>query len=174
MPNQIGKNGDAGKTLVVKMDVEGAELDSLLATPDGILNTFDQLVIELHRADRQFLDLVRKLKRLFHVVHLHYNNSVCTTQWKPFPSPVYEVSFVNKRIGIPDPAGPTPVLPNVLDAQNNLFRQDCRLLCCRNPSRAPQTLRHRLARSQAALVCVHVAQAFRPAEEQARLMRIVP
>lgn len=125
VPNQIGKNGDAGKTLVVKMDVEGAELDSLLATPDAILNTFDQLVIELHRADRQFLDLVRKLKRLFHVVHLHYNNSVCTTQWKPFPSPVYEVSFVNKRIGIPDPAGPTPVLPNVLDAQNNLFRQDC-------------------------------------------------
>jgi len=82
-------------------------------------------VIELHRADRQFLDLVRKLKRLFHVVHLHYNNSVCTTQWKPFPSPVYEVSFVNKRIGIPDPGGPTPVLPNILDAQNNLFRQDC-------------------------------------------------
>jgi hypothetical protein len=125
VPNQIRKNGDAGKTLVVKMDVEGAELASLLATPDSILDTFDQLVMELHRADREYLELVRKLKRTFHVVHLHYNNSVCTTQWKPFPSPVYEVSFVNRRIGVPDPSLPPPVLPHPLDAQNNLFRPDC-------------------------------------------------
>jgi hypothetical protein len=125
VPNQIEKNGDAGKTLVVKMDVEGSELDSLLATPDRILDTFDQLVMELHRADRQYLDLVRKLKRMFHVVHLHYNNSVCTTQWKPFPSPVYEVSFVNRRVGILDPSRPAPALPHALDARNNLFRADC-------------------------------------------------
>jgi hypothetical protein len=123
--NQIAKNGDAGKTLVVKMDVEGAEMDSLLATPDRILDTFDQLVMELHAADRAYLELVRKLKRMFHVVHLHYNNSVCTTQWKPFPSPVYEVTFVNRRIGIPDPSRPAPVLPHPLDAQNDLFRPDC-------------------------------------------------
>ena len=125
MTNQIGKHGDAGKTLIVKMDVEGAELESLLATSDQVLGTFDQLVMELHRADRQFLDLVRKLKRTFHVVHLHYNNSVCSSMWKPFPSPVYEVTFVNRRIGVPDPDKPAPTLPNVLDAQNNLFRADC-------------------------------------------------
>jgi hypothetical protein len=123
--NQIRKNGDAGRTLIVKMDVEGAELDSLMTTSDEILDTFDQLIMELHRTDQEFLDLVRKLKRTFHVVHLHYNNSRCSSQWKPFPSNVYEVSFVNKRIGVPDPDKPAPTLPNPLDAQNSSFRPDC-------------------------------------------------
>ena len=125
--NQIGKNGDAGKTLVVKMDVEGSELDSLLTTSDAVLNTFDQLAMEIHGADQQYLDLVRKLRRTFHVAHLHYNNNRCTTQWKPFPSPVYEALFVNKRIGVPDRAVPPPVLPHALDAQNSLSRPDCQV-----------------------------------------------
>jgi hypothetical protein len=125
LANQIRKNGDAGKTLVVKMDVEGAELESLMDTSDQLLETFDQLAIELHSADQRYLDLVRKLKRTFYVAHLHYNNSRCSTQWKPFPTPVYEVLFVNKRLGSPDPDKPTPTLPNPLDAQNDLFRPDC-------------------------------------------------
>ena len=125
VPNQIAKNGDSGKTLIVKMDVEGAELDSLMTMPDELIDRFDQLAIELHSADQRNLDLVRKLKRTFHVVHLHYNNSRCTSQYKPFPSPVYELLFVNKRIAVVDPSLPAPVLPNVLDAQNDLFRPDC-------------------------------------------------
>ena len=123
--NQIVKNGDAGKTLVVKMDVEGAELESLAATPDAVLDRIDQLVMELHSADQRYLDLVTRLKRMFHVAHLHYNNSLCTTQYKPFASPVYEVLFVNKRVGVPDPAAAPPILPNPLDAPNSLFRPDC-------------------------------------------------
>jgi hypothetical protein len=125
LANQIARNGDAGKTLVVKMDVEGAELESLLDTDDRVLDTIVQFPIELHSADERYLRLVRRLKRLFHVVHLHYNNSRCSTQWKPFPTPVYEVLFVNKRIGVPDPGQPAPVLPNALDAPNDTFRQDC-------------------------------------------------
>src|SRR5262249_32336956 len=38
MTGQISRNGDTGKTLVVKIDVEGAELGSLLATPDAVLS----------------------------------------------------------------------------------------------------------------------------------------
>jgi hypothetical protein len=125
VPNQVAKNGDAGKTLVVKMDVEGAELDSLMATPDSLLETIDQLVMELHSADQPYLDLVRKLKRTFHPVHIHYNNSRCTTMYKPFPSPVYEVLFVNRRVGKPVPGAPPPRLPHALDAVNNTFRTDC-------------------------------------------------
>ena len=55
--------------------------------------------MEIHGADKRYLNLVRKLKRTFHVVHLHYNNNGCSTQWKPLPSAAYEVLFVNKRIG---------------------------------------------------------------------------
>jgi hypothetical protein len=123
--SQIAKNGDAGKTLVVKMDVEGAELESLMATPDSLLETIDQLVMELHSADGRYLELVRKIRRHFHVVHIHYNNSRCTTLYKPFPSPVYEVLFVNRRLGTPVPGAPPPQLPHPLDAINNLIRPDC-------------------------------------------------
>src|SRR5262249_50965527 len=33
LQNQIGKNGDTGRRLIIKMDIEGAEWDSLLAAP---------------------------------------------------------------------------------------------------------------------------------------------
>jgi hypothetical protein len=123
--NQIAKNGDAGKTLVMKMDVEGAEVDSLMATSDDLLDRIDQLAIEIHGADRRFMDLVKKLKRTFYVAHLHFNNSRCSTEWKPFPSNVYEMLFVNKRIGMPARRAPKPVLPNPLDVPNSPYRQDC-------------------------------------------------
>jgi hypothetical protein len=125
LENQIAKNGDRGKTLVVKIDVEGAELESLLATPDAVLERFDQLAMEIHGANEDFLEMVRKLKRTFHVAHLHFNNSACAVRWAPLPSRAYEVLFVNKRIGIHDPSLPQPVLPHPLDAPVNLIRPDC-------------------------------------------------
>ena len=62
LTRQMSKNGDAGKTFVVKIDIEGAELDSLLATPDSVLQRIDQLAMEIHGADKHFLRMVRKLK----------------------------------------------------------------------------------------------------------------
>lgn len=127
LENQIAKNGDSGKTLVVKIDVEGAELKSLLTTPDAVLERFDQLAMEIHGANRDFLEMVRKLKRTFHVAHLHFNNSVCSVRWAPLPSWAYEVLFVNKRIAVPDPDAPDPVLPNPLDAPVTRIRPDCQI-----------------------------------------------
>src|SRR6476661_1105068 len=37
LENQIKKNGDIGRRLIIKMDIEGAEWDSLLAAPDELL-----------------------------------------------------------------------------------------------------------------------------------------
>ena len=59
LTDQIAKNGDAGKTLVVKIDVEGAELESVLATSDRVLDRMDQLAMEIHGTDARFLELVR-------------------------------------------------------------------------------------------------------------------
>jgi hypothetical protein len=126
--NQIQKNGDTGKTLIVKMDVEGAELEALGAMSDDLLDRIDQLIMELHGTDEKYLNLVKKLKRTFVPVHLHFNNSRCTTQFKPFASPVYEVSFVNKRLAVPDPAAPRPTLPRALDERNTLFHVDCQTI----------------------------------------------
>jgi len=98
--NQIKKNGDAGKALVVKIDVEGAEWRSLLETPDSVLERFDQLAMELHGVDEaHFVDTLKKLKRTFYLVHLHYNNWACGADLAPFAARAYQVLFVNKRLG---------------------------------------------------------------------------
>jgi hypothetical protein len=127
LESQIAKNGDAGKALVVKMDIEGAELASLMATPAAVLDRFDQFAMEIHGTDRWFLAMVRKLKRSFYLVHLHYNNQACTIlKSSPLPASAYQVLFVNKRIGVLDPTR-TPALPNPLDAPDYAMGRDCQV-----------------------------------------------
>lgn len=108
LANQIARNGDAGKRLIVKIDVEGAEWRSLLEAPDAVLDQFDQLAMELHGTNEaHFIDVIQKLKRLFHLVNIHYNNWACSGDVAPFPANAYQVLFVNKRVGVlgPPPAG---------------------------------------------------------------------
>ena len=45
LENQIRKNGDTGRRLIIKMDIEGAEWDSLLATPDELLASIPQMTM---------------------------------------------------------------------------------------------------------------------------------
>ncbi len=125
---RFSTNGDARKTLVVKMDVEGAELESLLATSDRVLDRMDQLAMEIHGTDERFLALVRKLKRTFHLVHLHYNNQACSPRYRPLPAWAYQVLLVNKRIGVRDPTRPAPTLPHPLDAPDYSLGRDCQVL----------------------------------------------
>jgi hypothetical protein len=125
LANQIARNGDAGRTLVVKIDVEGAELRALMATPTSVLARIDQLAMEIHGTKRQFLDLVRRLKRTFHLVHLHYNNQSCSGALDPMPAWAYQVLFVNKRIGALDPGRGYAVLPHPLDAPDFGLGRDC-------------------------------------------------
>jgi len=122
---QIAKNGDRGKRLIMKMDVEGAEWTSLMATPDEVLSRIEQLSIEFHRVnDPRTLDLVRKLKETFHLANIHFNNAACDTRIGPFPAYAFQVLFVNKYIGALDPAGGTPG-PNPLDAPDDPTLPDC-------------------------------------------------
>jgi hypothetical protein len=125
LANQIAANGDRGRRLVVKMDVEGAEWDSFLYTTDEVLERFDQLVVEFHRTDvDRFLVSMRRLKELFHVVHVHFNNHSCDADIEPFPAWAYEVLLVNKRIAVVDPNG-TASGPNALDRPNDPGSPDC-------------------------------------------------
>ena len=87
LQNQLAKNGDANRRVVVKMDVEGAEWDSLLHAPDETLARIDQLAIEFHYTDEErFVKTVRRLKQFFNVAHLHFNNFACDPGLWPFPS----------------------------------------------------------------------------------------
>jgi len=127
LTRQISRNGDAGKTLVMKIDIEGAEVDSLLATPDQVLDRIDQLAMEIHGTNKRYLALVRKLKRTFYLVHLHYNNQACSVSMRPMPAWAYQVLFVNKRIGILDTTRPAATLPHALDAPDYLQGRDCQV-----------------------------------------------
>jgi hypothetical protein len=124
---QIARNGDSGKRLLVKLDVEGAEWESLLATPDEVLDRIDQMPMELHGTHSpRFVDLIRRLKTRFHLVNLHFNNNACTAN-DPLPSRVFQVLWVNKRIGVIDPHAPSPAPSSPLNAPDAPPRPDGQL-----------------------------------------------
>jgi hypothetical protein len=84
LESQIARNGDRGRELLVKIDIEAAEWDALLATPDDVLASIPQLAMELHGySDRKILTVIRKLKQHFYVVNLHCNNWSCTRRAWP-------------------------------------------------------------------------------------------
>lgn len=127
IPSQISRNGDSRKRLLVKIDIEGAEWDSLMATPDAVLDRIAQIPMELHGTDEaKFVDVVRRLKRQFYLVNLHFNNNACTRDAAPLPAWAFQVLWVNKRVGVPDPDGPSPAPISPLNAPDRPG-EDCQL-----------------------------------------------
>ncbi|HVL69320.1 MAG TPA: hypothetical protein VM364_18830 [Vicinamibacterales bacterium] len=125
MQKQIADNGHTGRRLAIKMDVEGSEWETLLAYPEDLLRDIDQFAIEFHGTDdERFVRAVEKLKRHFHVAHLHFNNYACVQTAAPFPSWAYEVLFVNKRLA-PVVEGARPRMPHPLDAPNDPGAVEC-------------------------------------------------
>jgi hypothetical protein len=131
--NHVAKNGDSSKRIVLKVDVEGAEWDSLLSVPDATLKQIDQMAVEFHWIqDEQFhwvheekyLRVVRRLKQFFHIGHIHFNNASCIGDLEPFPSWAYEVLFVSKRLAAVDPSRKANGL-HPADARNNASLPDC-------------------------------------------------
>src|SRR5437588_10526177 len=51
LENQIRKNGDTSRHLIIKMDIEGGEWDSLFAAPDELLASIPQIAMEMHGFD---------------------------------------------------------------------------------------------------------------------------
>ena len=128
LENQISKNGDNGRRLIIKMDIEGAEWESLLATSDELLASIPQLAMEMHGFDDpRILEVLRKLNRSFYLVNLHFNNWSCTSKAAPLPAWAYQVLWVNKRIGVIDPTAPVPAPMSPLNAPDSPTRSDCQL-----------------------------------------------
>jgi hypothetical protein len=136
LEKQFAKNGDGAKRVVVKMDVEGAEWDSLLRTPDDVLQRIDQLTIELHgvREPERYIAVVMKLKKFFYVASVHFNNFTCGQGVAPFPAEVYEVLFVSKSVAVLGGSGPAGPPPGVT-APNITQMKDCQSLADLPPVR---------------------------------------
>jgi len=128
LENQIRKNGDTGRRLIIKMDIEGAEWDSLLATPDELLASIPQITMEMHGYDDpKIVEVLRKLNRNFYLVNLHFNNWSCTPRVAPLPAWAYQTHWVNKRIGVLDPAATIPAPMSPLNAPDSPTWPDCQL-----------------------------------------------
>lgn len=125
LDRHVAANGHADARIVMKIDVEGAEWDVFLTTPDAMLSRIDQLVVEFHgTGEARFLAAVHRLKEVFHVANLHMNNYACTGGQAPFAAWAYEVLFVNKRLTAAAPAPrATPFHP--LDRPNAPELPDC-------------------------------------------------
>ena len=128
LENQIRKNGDTGRRLIIKMDIEGAEWDSLLAAPDELLASIPQIAMEMHGFDNsKIVEVLRKLNRNFYLVNLHFNNWSCTPKAAPLPAWAYQALWVNKRIGVLDSAAPVPAPMSPLNAPDSPTWPDCQL-----------------------------------------------
>ncbi len=143
LENQFAANGDGASRVVVKMDVEGAEWDTLQQAPSSLLERIDQLAIEMHHlGSEQQIAVVRRLKEFFYLAHLHYNNSACADRMDPFPAIAVEALFVNKRLTTAGSPLATRIHP--LDAVNNPDAPDCQEPVGRwsNPITIPRVLRN--------------------------------
>lgn len=97
---------EAGEdSLLLQMDIEGGEYETLLACPSSILSKFRIMVIEFHQVESwgqsDFFKLVeatfRKLLNTHYVVHNHPNNAMGIVDMNGFLAPrVFELTFIKK------------------------------------------------------------------------------
>jgi hypothetical protein len=78
----LSRHGIDCDRTILKMDVEGAEFGAFVATSSSILNTFEQMIIEVHFLNRlvdetyrrSFVQMFEKINSLFTLFHIHGNN----------------------------------------------------------------------------------------------------
>jgi hypothetical protein len=99
-----------------------------------VFDTKSIMQLALNLIDQRIVDVLRKLKRNFYLVNLHFNNWSCTPKAAPLPAWAYQVHWVNKRIGVLDPAVPIPAPMSTLNAPDSPTWPDCQL---RTPSSQP-------------------------------------
>ncbi len=111
--------------LLLQMDIEGAEYEVILSTPDDLLDQFRILVIEFHSLHKLFdpfcyrliAAAFQKLLRTFYVAHIHPNNSCEIAKRGKIEIPgMMEFTFLNrKRV---DRTSPQTKFPHELDCDN--------------------------------------------------------
>jgi hypothetical protein len=131
--------GDNDSDLLLQMDIEGFEYETLLAMPDELLSRFRIIIVEFHFLDRiwneayfNYVSVVfRKLLSSHSVVHSHPNNAISpvVVDGLEIP-PLLEITFLRKdRINSRDFE---TRFPHELDV-------DC---CNKRPLVLPRSLRH--------------------------------
>ena len=125
--NKGGKLND----LILQMDIEGAEYQTILAAPIDILRRFRIIVIEIHNVQAWFTPIAwdcvqtffAKLLADFHVVHNHPNNNCPFIDADDVLIPtVFELTLLRKDRA--EPEGFVTEFPHPLDQPNVLDKPD--------------------------------------------------
>ncbi len=111
--------------LMLQMDIEGAEYENILDTPEVTFRRFRTMIIEFHKMElltcRPVFDfyyqVFSKLLRNFSVIHIHPNNCCGVYKYKNFEIPRV-IEFTFQRKGSFELANKTPSFPHSLDRKN--------------------------------------------------------
>jgi hypothetical protein len=101
--NDIVSNESDNK-LLLKIDIEGGEFESLMNATDETLNKFMCIVVEFHwlcnEDKKQKIECFRKLNNLFYVIHAHANNHSPILVKEDFyhVPDVMEITFIRKDL----------------------------------------------------------------------------
>lgn len=139
--NHVNENGDNDKRLLLQMDVDGAEWDTLLQTPNSVLKLFDQVIIEVHGLGtdaskalnggevylaslNKKIRVLKKINEMFNLYHVHANTegSLHYIGWHKIPD-VLELTYVNKKIE-KKPTYSKIIFPTKFDQPNVKGRRD--------------------------------------------------
>ncbi|RKF15180.1 hypothetical protein D6850_10080 [Roseovarius spongiae] len=121
----VARHGPDTGDLLLQMDIEGAEYETLHHASDATLERFRVVVVEFHSFNRitepeifpLYSEVLEKLHRHFAVVHLHPNNCLPPVNVAGIRlPPVFEATFL-RRDRVSD-ATPRKNFPHELDSRN--------------------------------------------------------
>jgi hypothetical protein len=125
---------DFAGDLLLQMDIEGHEFETLLAARQDTLSKFRIAVIEIHHSQRLrrrsayrlWSACLERLKTTFDVVHVHPNNCSGVVEVHGFPFPrVFEITLHRKDRVLS--RRPIASLPHPLDQRNQPDKPDLAL-----------------------------------------------
>lgn len=134
----VERRSKRSDSLLLQMDIEGAEYPVLASTARKVLQRFSVMVIEFHGLQRLFdrkrfrqaNRVFQKILKDFDVVHLHPNNCCRVVSRGSLQIPqVMEFTFVAKRLKLTQSERTTPI-PHPLDARNLPDKPDRELPAC--------------------------------------------
>lgn len=97
----LESQGDHGKRITFKLDVEGVEWDIFETVDDFTLECMEVIAGEFHSLDdatqeERHCAVLERLNRSFTLIHIHGNN--CGTTFGPFAFPsVVELTYIHNR-----------------------------------------------------------------------------
>jgi hypothetical protein len=128
---------DYSGDLMLQMDIEAFEYETILSTPGPLLDQFRIMVIEFHDLHRLFdyfsfvliSACFRKILEYFHVAHIHPNSQSWVARRGGIEIPAYmEITFLNKRRVTR--TTPQTRFPHPLDAGNSRHLEQLPLPKC--------------------------------------------